>query len=799
MIIKGRNSIGKKFKFLILAFSFFLDIIIISTIIAIIIIFVNSSELTNNYNIVLLMIFALLNTISIADIIEIFSKRKSIAFYFSQKILNKLESAASTPLILNTVQKSFCETIYGIENKNSYIYVFGKNNKGKTTAVLYLLDGLLKNSENLIEIPWINNFTFIDCTSNKNEILDYFFMNNSENNRVKRFSNSLTVIDNIEHLGQAFFEENVGLFGSYKSLFIIIEDTKNDSPMCNYDAYDRSLLKCNFNTSVIGIKPMINLLAQLKSLNEIDRKIFFSIYFLTLSSEFANVDEIRTILNISNVLLYKSLKKIKNLNIYVPFPFNKKYYYCSNRIYIKKIGNIISEFAEYKNILETFIKSNIANPECQWLCYIYSEEDIIMSLSDNEKTKLFQKALYNGKYLELYNELNNCIEKNPNKENLFLYEKGFLSFYIGNHKEATHIFLKLINKIDSINKRKEMMLNIIESSHGNPDIDNMNLIYSFINEIQSENDFYSVCAFYWKKHIDTEKGKFEYNVFDSIRNKLIGCFISFNKSLYKSIQHRSFLDEIRCCHILGIQPSNELLIEYTKFLQTCSQVRNDYYSNLYIEANTIHYVNLIDMLISDDSSYEEIVAEAQKAEIYYDRALGLPYSDEKSKRATKIKQLDLRMIYSDFDYQNTVNQINIFRIHSQINDVLVHEAFCETLLIKAKILKPDNISNDLGINFNDDIIKEIYIHFNKGYEIYQKYGNLYGIFRLEFLMLLLDILTTNHSNRMCIEKINLFKRKYKEYPKEIRILESLLTKFKKQSCSLMYVLSIIRAYPIILQ
>lgn len=799
MIIKNTDLIGKKLKFGILIISFVIDVIICATLVAIIVITCNSTNIEKNNNFIALIVLSVLSTVSIIDIIEILFKKKNFAFFISQKLLKNSNFNSVISFDLNTTQKVFCESIYGIRDKSSYIYVFGKQNKGKSTAVLYLLDGFSKNSNDLSEVPWINNFTFIDCTSDKKEILEHFFMGSSMNTRVKQFSNSLTVIDNIERLGKTFFEENIGLFSSYKSLFIIIEDTANNLPMCKLDTVNRSLLVSDFNSSVIGIKPIINLIEQLKSLKPIERKVFFALYFFTISSEFANIDEIKNIIKINYFSLYKALNKIKKLTIYAPFPFNYHYYYCCNRNYIRKIGDCIQEFSEYNGVLEAFVKSSSVNSECKWICFIRSSEQVIQKISTKDKRVLFKKALYNGKYLELYNELLDCIVKNPSKENLFLYEKGFLSFYVGKHKDATDIFLKLINSLDSASKRKELMLHIIESSHGNPNSSNMNLIYGFINEMQSEYDFYSICATYWKKHIETEKGIFESNAFESIRKKISRFNNYNNSSLYKSIIHRSFLDEIRCYHILGEQPSNEFLLKYINFLKTCSLPRNEYYSNLYIEANTIHYVKIMDIILNDNYLSDELYTLTKDAEYFYNRALNSSYSDEKSRRATKIKLLDLCMIYSDFEYENTINQINLFNIHSQINNVQVHEAFCETILIKAKILNPNNISNDLGFSVNDVLIEEIHQHFEKGYSIYQEYGNNYGMLRLRFLMYLFNFMKSDFSNPNSINSLIKMKEKYNEYPKEYGIIECLINKCNNNTCSIIFLLSIIRAYPIILQ
>lgn len=798
MIIKNSNLLGKKLKNLILVISLVIDIAILVSIVAIIVITCNSSYIEKSSNIFVLIVLPILGSISIIDIIGIKRSKKSIAYTISKKILEDANIKSILPFNLSPTQQVFCETVFGMKDKNRYIYVFGKRNKGKSTAIMYLLDGFSKNIDNLNEIPWIDNFTFIDCTSNKKEILDYFFMNDPVNTRIRQFSNSLIVIDNIELLGKTFFEENVGLFSSYKSLFIIIEDTTDDLPLYKLDLNNRCLLVSDFNSSVIGIKPTINLFENLKMFNTTEKKVFFSLYFLTYFSEFAYIYDIKNIIKINKISLRRALNKIKKLAIYRPFPFNTKYYYCSNRNYIKRIDNLLKDFPEYKIVLETFVKSSSTNAECRWLCFIRSNDDIILNMPKDKKKTLFHKALYNGKYFELYNELSNCIKNEPKKERLFLYEKGFLSFYIGSHKNATAIFSKLVNTFDSSNEKKEMMLHIIESSHGNPDSNNMNLIYKFIGEMQSQNDFYSICATYWKKHIDTEKGIFKATAFNNLR-KNISNFTNCNISLYRSIVHRCFLDEIRCCHILGNRPSNQFLSEYISFLKTCSQSRNDYYLNLYIEANTIHYVEIIDTILSDNYSSEDIIDLTNTAEAFYNKALNSTYSDEKSKRATKIKLLDLCMIYNDFDYEDTLNQINLFNIHSQINDVQVHEAFCETILIKTKILSPINLSNECGLTFSDNLLQEIHNHFEKGYMIYQKYGNHYGMLRLDFLMLLFDLLKSDSASKNCVERLIEFKEKCYDYPKELCIVEYILDKYKNNLCSTMLILSIIRAYPIILQ
>ena len=796
MIIKNSDLIGKKKRFVIYFISFVIDIIIITSGVSAVIFAMITPQPYTYFKTFITVALALLSTVSIADIVQILKNKENIAFSLTQKLSNSSNIQSRSLVSLNSTQKSFCETVYGLRHKSNYIYVHGRGNKGKTTAVLCLLDGFAKNSVELNEIPWINNVTYIDCTSDKSAIIDYFLMNDVANTRVGQFSDTLTVVDNIECLGETFFEENVGLFGSYKSFFIIVEDTGDKAPMYLLDKYNRSILISDFNSSTIGIKPLVDLSGKIKSLNHLEIRIFISLYFLLLSSQFANIDDVLPLVKAGNFALRIAINRIEKLNIFIPFPFNKKYYYCQNRQYISLIASIIKDYTEYKEIINSFIQSNVTNPETRWICFINNERDSILNYSEKERLTLFKKSLYNGKYKELYSELNSVISKDSHKQTIFLYERGFLAYYIGNHKESAQVFNELIEKYQTEDKKKEMMLRIIETSHGNPDADNMNMIYSFINTMISQNNFYAICALYWKYHIETEKGIFNYNVFDKIRDKL-NEKKKINNTLYKSIVHRSFQDEIRCCHILGIQPSNELVDGYKRFLQTCNRVRNEYYYNLYIEANTLHYVNLIDAVLNESSTENDINSIVYDAQHYYQKALDTSYSDEKSKRATRIKLIDLRLAYVDVDYKDAVNKINQFRIHSQINDVKVHEAFCETLLFKAKALNLLKMNNE--ITLNNEEMNSLMVHYHKGYQIYEKYGNEYGLKRLDFLLFLLNFIKSDYSNQISQNRIIEMLTKFKMYSKEKHILEQLLEKCKNHTCTQAFVISLIRVYPVILQ
>ena len=799
MIIKNSSIFSKKQRSIIVIVSFLFDVAIFA--IVIISFFIGySSNVNTEKNNYIVAILAAVGMVSFGDMLVIFSKRKSIPFLIFRAFKKINDALSQIGIEINTMQLQFCEAIVGRKSDKRLIYIHGNKNKGKSTAVLFLLKVLLLNSDSINDIPWYENITFIDCSNNKDEIINFFLMNEPVLNRIKRFNNCLIILDNIECLGSIFLEENINLFSSYRSFFILIEDTHSPTPMVSKDMLEEALCVYDFNPNVISVRESLNLYKELIDFDSMTKNVFFALYFSTLNSYFVQKKNIRKVLSISRQQFHKSFKKIQKLKIFVSFPYNTSYCYCCKKRVLENIDKQFSEDLIYNSVLKVCIFSNLLNAENKWLCLIRSAVSTIELVEQEKRQKMFHKALYNGNYTGLYNELEIAINNNSSKRTLFLYEKAFLSFHIGNHEEAANCYTSLINLQPDINKKKELILHIIECTHGNPDQTNMHMINNMITELKVSNDFYSVCARYWEVHILSEKGIFSLDNMKTIRKNISKYTHSCNTSLQRSILHRTFTDEIRFNHILGNDQIFSLYDEYSNFLLSCGKVRQEYYNNLYIEANYIHYISIMNIVLYQNAPTSLLEEYVETADHYYEQALKTEYNDEKSKRATRVKQADLRMMYWNFNYEETIQTINLFRVHSQINHVGVHEAYCETLLIKALILHPHNISNESGIHIPDERLKEIYLHFDNSKKIFEKYQNNYGIFRLMFIVLLLELLISDLSTEdLYFKAIQDLRNSNPQYTKESKIIDELIQRRDKDYISKFFIISIIKAYPIILQ
>ena len=797
MIIRNATIINKKRKRVMNLISRIVNVIILAMLF---ILFIRIFSAEQPYQSAwYILLIALGSLFSASDLVLVLKRKPSIVFYAFQFIEHSFFHS-NDKFELTDFQKKFCELIYGLEQKNRFIYVFGKVDKGKTTAVLYLLKDMISNSSTWEEMPWPDNLVFIDCTSEKEEILDLFSISKPKNTRIKEFSGKIVVIDNIECLGSEFLKDNIGLFSSQKSLFIIIEDITGKNTLHEDVDLTKALLISDFNKNIISVQHDLDLFSYLIRLSPADREVFFSLYFLTRSSIFAKKEDLRKALKLSGRRLNKSLKTLEAFNLFVPFPFNNNYFYCRTKKEIETIESMFVNDLTYNETLKKIILTKSIHGESRWLCLIKCNDRVVNGFNEEMRLDLFHLAINNCNFNSLHDELERIIAITPSKAGTFLYERARLSFNIGNHKNAVEYYESLISTQKLEKRKAELQLRIIEANHGNPQDGNMKLINSWIKELFAIGGIYSLYAKYWDLHIMTEKGVFPVEEFGILRMKLARSHDMDNDRMNTFIQ-RCYSDEIRCLHILGTPLSNTLCEEYGDFLRSVDvkgSIRYTYFYNLHVKANTIQYINIPLSLIGDNSSYE-LEDLKLSAEIFYEKAFSSPYKGEKSLRVARIKKLELNMIAMNFDFDEALAQIKSFYIHSQMNNVSVHEAFCCTLLMKLFMIAPSNLNNDIGLITYFE--KEIEENYTRGRSIYDEYDNKYGIFRLDFIYCLYNLLTstTNEKTEDSLNALLALFSKKENYPKEEEVKNAIINRWEQNNLPKQYVLDVLKVYPIILQ
>jgi hypothetical protein len=443
------------------------------------------------------------------------------------------------------------------------------------------------------------------------------------------------------------------------------------------------------------------------------------------------------------------------------------------------------------------LKNSDKFPESAWLSLVRLPYEQLLQQDIKDRGLLFDNALKSGNYITLYKALQEELTYCPIKESVFLYEAGTLYFYNSYQKEAFEKYNKLIDRESSNEIKYATMLRIIESTHGDVNSLTIQNINKYINILSSYNDRYALYAEYWTLHIESERGNFNLEKYTYLLDKLTNLKeIEQTNDIHIEIIKRCYTDVIRSFHILKRLPTEKLKSNFLDFMsENYDKTMYQYYKSLYVDANALHYVTLLDDILKGRDCQDTY----DKAIEYYKVALINGMENQKSVSACELKRIDLELFNPEniSNFQTYQEKIMKFLSNAEINKVSVHVAYCKTLLAKLYIV--ENIQNmDYFVNpnkkTNDSNIKT---YLREAKEIYKAYQNEYGIIRIEFIENLYSFVALSKEDDFykAIKKMTDILEKHQEYQREIDIIDFL----KKNGNLRMSVISIIKAYPIIMQ
>ncbi len=189
----------------------------------------------------------------------------------------------------------------------------------------------------------------------------------------------------------------------------------------------------------------------------------------------------------------------------------------------------------------------------------------------------------------------------PIKETVFLYETGTLYFFNSQQEKAFQKYNILIERESAIEKKNRIALRIIEATHGDVNPTTQSNINTYLMKLANDNYEYRLYAEYWTLHIETEKGYFLLDKYETLlENLVIYKDNAQDKQIYLEIVKRCYTDIIRIHHILKKSLSPKILNAFMLFLNE-NYNKNigmvNYYNSLYIKANTLHYIDLLDDIL----------------------------------------------------------------------------------------------------------------------------------------------------------------------------------------------------------
>lgn len=725
--------------------------------------------------------------------ISYFKQHKSMG----QWLIRSLRYERNQSIILirpsepNNAQRNLCEGIIDNDENpalSACVHIYGPPARGKTTASFMVLQEIFFRGDR--HFAHIKNIILIDCSVDRNGVLKFFDSGNKRfknRGRLNTFKRNIVIIDNIEAMGVEFIVNNYPLFNSQKNLFIIIEDNESGSTIVPENTFD-ARQQIQFLEECAKDETTFQFFA---NFNEDDKFIFFAIYFAVYLRHYASIE---TIVKISGIKAEDIIAFVENLqkgtNLFAIFPFHRDYIYCTNFLLLKQIPGTFGSCNEYQRIARLYWEYKELLDDERWLSMIHLDPKDLGQIALTTRLSYFEGALKIGHYQKLFKALRLLIQKHESTYlDLFIYEYAVLNYHMGNHTMALEYYNRYLESLSSQDLKAKIYARIIECSHGCSTDDVQKQINDYISELGKIYG-YQPYADYWKNHIDTEKGKFDTNALTTTCETLLTVFR--RDDLYQETGRRAYTDLIRSYHILGKYPPEAVENEFKTFLGMPGQPRYDYYVNLYLKANKLHYLD-----IPDAGPGEVVQRLIREASNYYTNALKAHYEDNKTKNALRIKLAELKMLLTDVDYTEQIQVVGDFLVRADANRVDVHKAHAHTLLAKMKMVNPANLRGDHGLHIEDPFQSNLVV----ARKIYEQYGNKYGVFRVDFLSLVGEFYFMNEISDLedTLTRLENLVKSYSDYLREKKIVEKIREDYNNITITKTKILWYLKTYPIIMQ
>lgn len=689
-------------------------------------------------------------------------------------------------------QKEICMFIEKNMSENKKALVYGNANSGKTSAVFMSLFKYKKDQYLLQQLACPESAIYIDCKSNKEEIVDFFCKFNMQNNEI-------LIVDNIETMGNSFIRGMLQTISTATGNFILIADTRQ---LDDENLSDFGFTYLLDDSTALTKQDKYSFEQYYNKMVDDEKKVFIVIFYISLSVTLVPIEDIASIFKheFTSHRLKQILKSLLDYGLVKRFPFEHEYLILLNRTQIYTGQKTFWDTSQQEIALLLLEKSK-RYPESIWLSLIHLPYDKIANINKHKKKEIFNNALKCGNYLTLYNLLQEELVYNPNKEGLFLYEAGILCFYNSKQERAFGYFNCLVNNTINDNEKNVVMLHLIEATHGDVSFSTIQNIQKYIEILSASDNIFSLYATYWKLHIDSEKGIFCLEAYKVLLDSLLESSpAAAHSRVHAELIKRCYTDIIRIHHILNSMLSTRLTENFSCFMEKkYDEKMHRYYDELYVHANTLHYLTLMDNILKNRPCEETF----SNAVSHYNKAVKYGWENQKSVSASELKRIDLLLFaeHSLDEYDDYKVTIEKFLTNAEINKVSLHVAYCKTLLAKLCMIKNLNDSNSYLSTNKKNKLSKIKTYLRESKKIYKSFSNDYGVFRIDFLDLIYQFAqaTQKDERESILNKIADILEKRQEYQREIAILKFLRSKLEQNEYVHMNIHAIIKAYPIIMQ
>ena len=517
-------------------------------------------------------------------------------------------------------------------------------------------------------------------------------------------------------------------------------------------------------------------------------------------------------------------------HILTPLPFLKSSYIFNEHIateYRRKlIGNSYYQQMGYIMAERIFLSCEEDLPQ-KWIFFLFCAPGYCRAFSQEKRMEYFENTLssYHLQYiLDLIETELSFIE---DKKEIFCPELGIIYIYNGEWEKAKQTLYPYLQSHDSNKDIWSLQLKIVETEHEGYDKSYLELLTYMENNCTDPTILFQVK--YWLEHISMEHGDFNLNNW----NKIV-CEMTSSNKLTKLLEDEHFsirivADYERSYFLKGNIDYFQYNLIISKYIEINNKSnRNDEpleYSLSY--AYYIQYDILYQLGIWGYIKYGEIKPDiipnpeltdnntTMNDLLYtaierYDFCIRKYESEGKKKyRTLKVRRAELTLCTNANKYIEVLNQYEQFENYAIKNGIKLFEGYCNTQKGKAFGLYAIYM---LSINeldkFEEYLTKaeECLLHAQ---EIYEKWGNAYGVFRASFLLVLIHMIQERDFTRPKHMNSFEYQKKYsnllfelnetynfkQQYMREYNVIEYV----QKNILSVDIPLRVLRFYPIILQ
>lgn len=463
----------------------------------------------------------------------------------------------------------------------------------------------------------------------------------------------------------------------------------------------------------------------------------------------------------------------------------------------------------------------------KWLFFLLCSSDYCKNFLQCKRMLYFENALSAYHLQYILDLVETEISILPDKKDVFRQELGIIYIYNGEWKKAKQI---LYPYMQSYNMNKDIwhiQLKIIEAEHGGSDEHYLEMLTCMESECTEPVILFQIR--YWREHIRMEHGEFSLDIWERMVQEIASNYELQQLRKDEHFSIRIVSDYERTYFLKGN-------IEYPRYKRIISEYlrlsnKNDQNEEpiecvlshaYYIQYDVLYQLGIWgyqkygqiapDIIcgsehIADDDVLNTLL---NKALDKYDICIRKYQSEGKKKyRTLEVRRAELALCMGTEHYIETLNQYENFEHYVDQNNITVFKGYCYTQKGKAFALYADCMLRENDLGRFEEYLKNAEGYLLKAQKIYEGWGNAYGAFRAELLIILIHMLQDRDSKILIHINVDNYQNRYnnllsnlaQKYNSEHKFArEHNIINYLQQNISRMDApLRIFKFYPIILQ